>query len=42
MIKALELFNIKEGALITTSQKDQFEKNGKIIHVIPAHELVPV
>ncbi|QNN42891.1 ATP-binding protein [Pedobacter roseus] len=38
MIEALELFNSKEGTLITTSQKDQFEKNGKIIHVIPAYE----
>ncbi|WP_316843799.1 ATP-binding protein [Pedobacter psychrodurus] len=38
MIEALELFKIKEGILVTTSQKDQFEKNGKIIHVIPAHE----
>lgn len=38
MIEALELFNMKEGTLVTISQKDQFEKNGKIIHVIPAHE----
>lgn len=38
MIEALELFNIKEGTLVNISQKDQFEKNGKIIHVIPAHE----
>lgn len=35
MVEALELFNIKEGTLVTISQKDQFEKNGK---VIPAHE----
>lgn len=38
MIEALELFNIEEGTLVTISQKDQFEKNGKIIHVIPAYE----
>ena len=38
MIEAMELFNIEEGTLVTISQKDQFEKNGKIIHVVPAHE----
>jgi len=38
MVEALELFNIKEGTLVTISQKDQLEKNGKVIHVIPAHE----
>lgn len=37
MIEALELFNIKEGIIVTISQKDQFQKNGKIINVIPAH-----
>lgn len=38
MIEALEFFNIEEGILVTISQKDQFEKNGKVIRVIPAHE----
>lgn len=38
MIEALEFFNIEEGTLVTVSQKDQFEKNGKVIHVVPAHE----
>ena len=38
MIEALEFFNIEQGILVTISQKDHFKKNGKIIHVIPAHE----
>jgi len=38
MIEALEFFDIEQGTLVTMSQKDQFEKKGKIINVIPAHE----
>jgi len=38
MIEALEFFNVERGTLVTISQKDYFEKKGKIIQVIPAHE----
>jgi predicted AAA+ superfamily ATPase len=38
MIEALEFFDVKEGILITIDQKDTFEKNDKIVKVIPAHE----
>jgi hypothetical protein len=38
MAEALEFFNAAEGVLVTLSQKDQFEKNGKVIHAIPAYE----
>jgi predicted AAA+ superfamily ATPase len=33
-----EFFDVKEGILITIDQKDTFEKNDKIVKVIPAHE----
>ena len=35
--EALEFFNKDEGTLVTVSQKDRFEKRGKIIHVVPAY-----
>ncbi|SMD15033.1 ATP-binding protein [Pedobacter nyackensis] len=40
IIEALEFFDVQEGMLITIDQKDKFEKNGKIINVIPAHEFI--
>ena len=38
MVEALEYFKLNEGLLITHAQRDHFEKDGKKITVLPAHE----
>lgn len=38
MTEALEYFKLDEGLLITHAQRDLFEKDGKKIVVLPAHE----
>jgi len=38
MTEALEYFKLNEGLLITHAQRDLFEKDGKKIVVLPAHE----
>jgi uncharacterized protein len=37
ILEALEFFGAERGLLITLNQSDRFEKNGKIVEVIPAH-----
>ncbi|WP_244518707.1 ATP-binding protein [Parapedobacter composti] len=38
MVEALDFFNCAEGLLVTHAQRDEFEKAGKRITVLPAHE----
>lgn len=38
MVEALDFFNCQNGLLITHTQRDEFEKAGKRITVLPAHE----
>ena len=38
VVEALTFFNADEGFIVTLDQNDRFEKNGKVIHVVPAHD----
>ena len=40
VLEALTFFNKKEGKIITFRQKDRFEKDGRVIEVIPCHEFL--
>jgi predicted AAA+ superfamily ATPase len=40
VLEALAFFNKKEGKIITFRQKDHFEKDGRIIEVIPCHDFL--
>ncbi len=40
LIAALEFLNLKKGKIITFSQTDQYELNGKIIEVVPIRTLL--
>uniref|UniRef100_F4C508 AAA family ATPase n=1 Tax=Sphingobacterium sp. (strain 21) TaxID=743722 RepID=F4C508_SPHS2 len=40
LFEALTFFDEKEGALVTLEQNDRFEKEGKVIQVMPAHEFL--
>jgi uncharacterized protein len=40
LFEALTFFEQKEGTLVTLDQNDRFEKEGKIIQVVPAHEFL--
>jgi len=40
VMEALTFFNKKEGKIITFRQKDRFEKEGRVIDVIPCHEFL--
>jgi predicted AAA+ superfamily ATPase len=40
VLEALAFFNKKEGKLITFRQKDRFEKDGRVIEVIPCHDFL--
>jgi predicted AAA+ superfamily ATPase len=37
VIDALTFFNADEGFIVTLDQTDRLEKNGKVVHVMPAH-----
>ena len=37
VVEALTFFGTDEGYIITLDQTDRFEKNGKIVNVVPAH-----
>ena len=37
IVEALTLFNADEGFIVTLDQTDRLEKNGKVIHVLPAY-----
>ena len=36
--EALDFFKLKEATLVTLSQRDHFEIEKKIVHVVPAHQ----
>lgn len=38
--EALTFFNMKEGKIVSFRQRDRFEKEGRIIEVIPCHEFL--
>lgn len=38
LFEALEFFNQTHGTLVTWNEKDTYEKNGKKISIVPAHE----
>jgi uncharacterized protein len=38
LLQTLKFFNSAEGTIVTHNQKDVFEKEGKIIRLVPAHE----
>ncbi len=40
LLAALNAFNLPSGTIVTLSQSDHFEKNGKSIQLIPAHEFL--
>jgi hypothetical protein len=40
VFEALTFFDKKEGKIITFRQKDHFEKEGRIIEVIPCHDFL--
>jgi predicted AAA+ superfamily ATPase len=37
LVEALEFFGAAEGAIVTLDQADRLEKNGKIVHIVPAY-----
>jgi predicted AAA+ superfamily ATPase len=40
IFSALNFFNLKEGAIVTYNQTDIFERNGKVVKAIPAHQFL--
>lgn len=40
LFEAMDYFNLTEGRIVTLDQTDEFEKNGKIVKVIPAYEFM--
>jgi predicted AAA+ superfamily ATPase len=38
VVEALTFFNADEGFIVTLDQTDRLEKNGKVVHVVPAHQ----
>jgi len=38
IVEALTFFNADEGFIVTLDQTDRLEKNGKVVHVIPAYK----
>jgi predicted AAA+ superfamily ATPase len=40
LLAALEELKLKAGSIITLGQADRYEKNGRVIDVIPCHELL--
>jgi predicted AAA+ superfamily ATPase len=40
VMEALTFLNINEGKIITVHQKDRYEKDGKVVEVIPCHEFL--
>ena len=37
LFEAMEFFELPEGTIVTMNQTDRFEKNGKVINVVPFH-----
>lgn len=40
LLEAMKAFNLSEGIIVTTSQADSFEEDGKIIRMIPASQYI--
>jgi len=38
IVEALTFFNANEGFIVTLDQTDRLEKNGKVVHVVTAHD----
>jgi predicted AAA+ superfamily ATPase len=38
LFEAMEFFDLQEGTVVTMNQSDRFEKNGKVVNVIPFHD----
>jgi hypothetical protein len=38
VVEALTYFNAEEGFIVTLAQTDRLEKNGKVVHVVPAYQ----
>jgi hypothetical protein len=40
LMEALTALNLKKGRIITVHQKDRYEKEGRVIDVVPCHEFL--
>ena len=40
IIAAMKAFKLSEGTIVTLEEKDRFEKEGLVVHVVPAHEFL--
>ena len=40
LVEALTVLNLKKGRIITVHQKDRYEKEGRVIDVVPCHEFL--
>ncbi|MDV0446959.1 hypothetical protein MsAg5_08270 [Methanosarcinaceae archaeon Ag5] len=40
LMEAMAFFDLTEGTLVTFNQKDQFEKDGLTVRMVPAHEYI--
>ncbi len=40
VFEAMEFFDLSEGTIVTMNQTDRFEKNGKVVNVVPFHLFV--
>ena len=40
LVEALTLLNLKKGRIITVHQKDRYERDGRVIDVVPCHEFL--
>lgn len=38
--EAMQNLNLNKGTIVTLNQSDQFEKEGKVINMIPAHQFL--
>ncbi len=40
LFEAMEFFDLVEGTIVTMNQTDRFERDGKVVQVVPFHEFV--
>ena len=40
LVEALTVLNLKKGRIVTVAQKDRYERDGRVIDVVPCHEFL--
>lgn len=40
LLEAMKFFKLSTGTIATTAQKDNFELDGRVVELVPAHEFM--